>query len=266
MEWIAVEVKGHVLRMWPNGGDEIRRGLNAGVTLASLVPEIEHTLTLSPETRIYATGVRVGDPVTVPCKIAAPRHVPEVDPRLYVYPAVKQDTPAGLIGYDVARLAGLLDLDPRFDGVACLIGNQTIWVQISAEEVVSFQAAATKQMANLFGAKLSSGDGFDDALSDIMSKPQRLAVKIASLRAAKTLGQLDDAALQAQLSGALLGAELAAMRPYWLGQNVVVIGDDAPAALYAQALKNQGVSVTVHNGAGLALRGLQPKETMPDQS
>lgn len=260
MEWIAVEVKGHVLRMWPNGGDEIRRGLNAGVTLASLVPEIEHTVSLKPHTRILATGVRVGAPVTVPCKLAEPRHVPEVDPRLYVYPAVKQDAPAGLIGYDVARLAGLLAREPGFDGVACLIGSQTVWAQISAEEVVSFQAAATSQMAHLFGAKLCTGDGFEEAMSDVIARPQRLATRIASLRSARTLGQLDEAAVQAELSGALIGAELAAMRPYWLGQRVAVIGDAGPVAIYTQALKSQGVMVEPHDGAALALEGLHPKE------
>ncbi len=259
MDWIAVEVKGRILRMWPDGGEEIRRTLDAGVTLASLVPEIAHTVSLSTNTRILATGVRVGAPVAVPCKLATPRHVPEVDPRLYVYPAIKQDAPAGLIGYDVARLAGLLARDPGFDGVACLIGEQTIWAQISAEEVVSFQAAATQQLANLFGGELCSGDGFTDALSDIMSRPQRLSAKIASLKAAKTLGQLDVAHLNSEASGALLGAELAAMKPYWLGQRVAVIGEAKLVAIYADALLAQGVQVEPHDGAALALRGLQPK-------
>ncbi|MDA5093310.1 2-dehydro-3-deoxygalactonokinase [Aliiroseovarius sp. KMU-50] len=260
MKWIAVEVKGRVLRMWPDGGEEIRRGLNAGVTLASLVPEIEHTIRLRPDTQILATGVRVGDPVTVPCKLASPRHVPQVDPRLYVFPAVKQDAPAGLIGYDVARLAGLLAQDPGFDGVACLIGDQTIWAQISAEEIVSFQSAATSQLARLLGAELCLGEGFEEAMSDVMARPQRLAAKIASLKAAMTLGQIDSTSAQAELSGALIGAELASMRPYWLGQRVAVIGDAAHVALYTKALEVQGAMVEPHEGAGLALKGLHPKE------
>lgn len=257
MDWIAVEVRGRIMRMWPDGGEEIRRDVGAGVTLASLVPEIEHTISLKPYTRIIATGVRVGDPVTVPCKLPQPRPVPAVDPRLCLLPAITQDAPTGLIGYGVARLAGLLAQDPGFDGVACLIGEQTVWAQISAEEVVSFQASATCRIAQQLGGKLCLGDGFDDVLSDVMARPQRLATTLASLEAAKTLGRCCEAAACAQLSAALIGAELAAMRPYWLGQRIAVIGNSNNVSVYQQALRSQGVSVETHVGADLALAGLR---------
>ncbi|UWQ05197.1 2-dehydro-3-deoxygalactonokinase [Aliiroseovarius crassostreae] len=263
MEWIAVEVKGRILRMWPNGGDEIRRTLDAGVTLESLVPEIEHTVSLQPHTRILATGVRAGAPLSVPCALAAPRHVPHVDPRLYLAPAVKQENPAGLIGYEVVRLAGLLAQDPKFDGVACLIGEQTVWAQISAEEIVSFQAAATVRLAGLLGATPSVGEGFEPTLSDIIARPQKLASKIASLEAARTLGLVSETEAASQLTGALVGAELAAMRPYWLGQRVALIGNARSTTVYEKALSAQGVVCDTYLGADLALKGLRPFATEP---
>ena len=104
----------------------------------------------------------------------------------------------------------------------------THWCQISADEVVSFQSAVTPQLARLLGA----GDRIDsDALADTMSRPERLSLHLRSAM----LATAGDA-----LSGHLLGAELAAMRPYWLGQQVIVV---AESGLYADALASQGVPV-----------------------
>jgi 2-dehydro-3-deoxygalactonokinase len=51
----------------------------------------------------------------------------------------------------------------------------------------------------------------------------------------------------------LLGAELAAMRPYWLGQQVIVI---AQSGLYSQALAAQGVPVALVHPSDAARDGL----------
>jgi 2-dehydro-3-deoxygalactonokinase len=61
---------------------------------------------------------------------------------------------------------------------------------------------------------------------------------------------------RARLSGALIGAELAATRPYWLGQDVVVAGTPVLTELYVRALSQQGVRARVIDGTRLALAGL----------
>ena len=67
------------------------------------------------------------------------------------------------------------------------------------------------------------------AMESTLSRPERLA---AHLHEAKVS---DD---PSAITGHLFGAELAATRPYWLGQQVAVLEDD-PSALLA-ALEAQG--------------------------
>ena len=74
------------------------------------------------------------------------------------------------------------------------------------------------------------------------------------------------AAARARLSGLLIGMELAAAKPYWLGQPVTLIGAEKLSATYARALAAQGVtaqrlSVTDCTLAGLASLSLQHEAT-----
>ena len=64
------------------------------------------------------------------------------------------------------------------------------------------------------------------------------------------------AAARARLSGYLIGAELAAARPYWLGQDVVIAGAPALAQSYAMALATQGVTVRTSDTDPLTRLGL----------
>lgn len=145
---------------------------------------------------------------------------------------VEQDQPRGRLDAD-ARLAvaGHAALHPNWDGVICLPGLRSHWVHLSAGEIVSFQSFLTVRLARVLGA----GERPDlDALTDTMARPERLAQQLDSAE----LGVNRDALL-----GHLLGAEMAAARPYWLGQQVVVMGDDALSESYTRALEAQGVPV-----------------------
>ncbi len=143
--------------------------------------------------------------------------------------AVRQRAPFGLLPAAARILiAGAVAERPDWDGIVCLPGaEQTLWMHVSAGEIVSFQGAATARLA----AALGAGGGRLDAgaLGDTLARPERLAV------------QLNSACLThdaAAMIGHLIGAELAAMRPYWLGQQVAIIGGVMP---YAEALAQQGV-------------------------
>ncbi len=143
-----------------------------------------------------------------------------------------QKHPRGLLGA-AARLciAGVLAGRQNWDGVICLqMPDATHWCQISAEEIVSFQSATTPLLAQALGA---AGDADPDAAADTMSRPERLAMH---LRSAQLNGDMS------ATMGHLLGAELAAMRAYWLGQRMIVIGPDAR---YADLLRKQGVEVAL---------------------
>jgi 2-dehydro-3-deoxygalactonokinase len=89
------------------------------------------------------------------------------------------------------------------------------------------------------------------ALADILSRPERLAMMISALRSVGTHKR----ARLSRLSGLLIGAELAATRPWWLGQSVAVIGGGDLAQRYTDALAAQGVQATI-SGANMTLAGL----------
>ena len=61
---------------------------------------------------------------------------------------------------------------------------------------------------------------------------------------------------RARLSGLLIGIELAATKPYWLGQNVGVLGADTLAQNYTSGLSAQGVPVQTLDARDLTLKGL----------
>ncbi|KAA0913302.1 2-dehydro-3-deoxygalactonokinase [Aquicoccus porphyridii] len=145
---------------------------------------------------------------------------------------VVQDKPRGRLDADARMaVAGHAVAHPNWDGVICLPGLRSHWVHLSAGEIVSFQSFLTARLAHA----LDAGERADaDALADTMTRPERLAQQLDSAE----LGGDRDALL-----GHLLGAEMAAARPYWLGQQVIVMGDDGLADGYANALGAQGVPV-----------------------
>lgn len=185
---------------------------------------------------------------------------------LAIVPGLMQASPPDVMRGEEVQVAGALALVPGFDGVICLPGTHTKWVHVSAGEVVSFQTAMTGELFALLSRQSvlrhgMAGDGwdapaFDAAVSEAMSRPERLAARLFSLRAEDLLAGLPAASARARLSGLLIGAELAATRPYWLGQSVIVAGDDSLAGHYARALAAQGLRARVLPGTGVTLAGL----------
>lgn len=174
------------------------------------------------------------------------------DPRITVQivPGLKQMKPADVMRGEETQIAGALALDPAFDGAMCLPGTHSKWVQISAGEVVSFQTYLTGEMFSLLSTQsvLRHGmaatgwdeDAFDQGVANGMARPERLAAHLFRLRAEGLIADLGPDAARAQLSGLLIGAELAAARPYWLGARVALVGSAALTALYARALAAMG--------------------------
>ena len=114
------------------------------------------------------------------------------------------------------------------------------------------------------------GDGldeaaFDTALSDALSRPEKIAARLFSLRAEGLIGNLTSAQARGRLSGLLIGIELAATRAYWLGQAVTLIGAPVIAGLYARALASQGLRAHVLPATDCTLAGLTQAMTMETQ-
>ena len=271
-EWIALDWGTSHLRAWimgPDGQVMERRESDAGMgTLApdqfekALLDLVDDCLPAGQVTPVIACGMagsRQGWAEAayraVPCTPPGAdlmTHVKTTDARLNVHilPGVKQLQPADVMRGEETQIAGFLAREPDFDGVLCLPGTHSKWARISAGEIVSFQSYMTGEMFALLSKQsvLRHGmagegwneDAFTAAIGDAMSRPQALAAQLFALRAGSLIADLDAASARARLSGLLIGVELAAARPYWLGQDIAVLGADALAEAYMRALTAQG--------------------------
>ncbi|UWQ14264.1 2-dehydro-3-deoxygalactonokinase [Aliiroseovarius sp. M344] len=207
--------------------------------------------------------------VAVPCAppgVADATHLSVPAMEVFILPGVKQSSPADVMRGEETQIAGFLSGEPDYDGVLCLPGTHNKWVHISAGEIVSFRTFMTGELFDLISTRSVlrhsvNTDGwdqsaFDAALADTMSRPADLAAKLFSLRAEGLLENLSAEAARTRLSALLIGAELAAAKPYWLGQQVVILGEDTVARAYETALAAQGAAVRVVEAENATLAGL----------
>ena len=287
-DWIAADWGTSHLRVWgmaQSGAVVYRRDSDAGMgslgrdefepaLLNLIADELGGGVTpvivcgMAGSRQGWAEAAYKAVPCAPPSAEAATR-VATQDQRLSVHilPGVKQDSPADVMRGEETQIAGFLSLNPKFDGIICLPGTHTKWAHISAGEIVSFRTFMTGEMFALL-AKQSvlrhtvGRDGwdataFDDAVNTAMSNPSELAARLFSLRAEGLLHDLHPDTARARLSGLLIGAELAASRPYWLGQHVALIGDDVLCKAYADALGAQGLPVERTDAERMTLEGLK---------
>ena len=207
----------------------------------------------------------------VPCAVipddftTAPTKTPGLS--VQIIPGLSQAKPADVMRGEETQIAGFLARNPGWDGVLCLPGTHTKWVHISAGEVVSFQTMMTGDLfAAIAGhtvlrhsvAPRGWDDGaFETAIDAALSRPERMAGRLFSLRAEGLLAGMDAATARARLSGTLIGAELAATKPYWLGQQIGIIGAGHLADIYAKALATQGVIAQIADNTDVTLVGLK---------
>ncbi len=162
-------------------------------------------------------------PDTTPCAV-----LPEISVGLSV---ITQDQPPGCLGiWERVFVAGVLESREKWEGVICLSQEDTThWIHVSADEVVSFTSFITPRLVRM----LKGAETIDlQALADTQSRPEKLA---ARLHEAELTGNWS------AITGYLIGAELAASRAYWLGQQVVIVTSDDISAAYEVAVEAQGI-------------------------
>ena len=188
-------------------------GTDATAALAALGPVPDHILRIGE-----------GQPDAVPAALLPATPGPGLA-------GLVQKVPPDVIdGWVRLLLIGLTQDRPNWEGIACVrAGDIRHWVHVSAGEAVSCQSFLTPRLAATLGAKTPPDPA---AVADSLSRPERLA---AHLRSAEVTGNI------AALSGHLIGAELAASRPYWLGQEGALIAPAGAGSDLADALEGQGV-------------------------
>lgn len=194
----------------------------------------------------------------------APTTAPNL--QVHVIPGIKQSSPADVMRGEETQIAGFLSRNPNWDGVICLPGTHTKWVHVSADEMVSFQTFMTGELFATIGSQTVlrhsvAAEGWDDAafasaVDEAMSRPERLAARLFSLRAEGLLNDLPGNTARARLSGLLIGAELAAAKPYWIGQQIAVIGAGALAKTYVDALAAQHAPAMLVQAEPITIAGL----------
>ncbi|UWR24466.1 2-dehydro-3-deoxygalactonokinase [Sulfitobacter sp. S190] len=288
MRWIAVDWGTSNLRAWVMQGDAVQAALSSADGMGTLARDgFEPALlrlvgdhlqdgSVTPVICCGMVGARQGwieaAYQTVPSSPPqAAQSVSPVcdDPRLSVsiLPGMSQASPADVMRGEETQIAGFLAAFPDFDGVLCLPGTHSKWAHISAGEVVSFRTFMTGELYALLSRQSVlkhsiPDDGWDDAaftdaVGDAMSRPERVVADLFSLRAQGLVSTLDPAVARARLSGMLVGMELAAARPYWLGQNVALVGNGTLSQRYSEALAAQGVTAQTTDAEEMTLRGLR---------
>ena len=284
-DWIAVDWGTSNLRAWAMGPDGVQAEASAALGMGQLAPADFEPALLGliapwlgagsmPVIACGMVGARQGwleAPYrAVPCAPVAEGQliaVPTQDPRLRVrlVSGLKQTAPADVMRGEETQIAGALTLLRDFDGILCLPGTHSKWVHVSAGEVVSFQSFMTGEIFALLRqhSVLRHGiaEGWDDAafdaaLSQALSRPEKIAARLFSLRAEALLENLSPELAFARLSGLLIGIELAAAKPYWLGQRVVLIGASQLCSPYARALAAQGLQPETLDATACTLSGL----------
>ena len=297
--WVAVDWGTTHLRLWVlDSSNTVRRQIETDQGMAQLQPADYEAVLLD----LLAQDLRQDQPLDViccgmvgarqawqeapyaPCPTPPPNakhatHVTTHDPRVKVYllPGIKQASPPDVMRGEETQIAGFIARNADFDGVLCLPGTHSKWVHISAREVISFQTFMTGELFALLskGSVLRhsiSAGGWDDemftnAINDAMARPAAVAAQLFALRAQSLIADLSPEAARARLSGLLIGLELAAARPYWLGTQVAILGDTAVAKAYCKALAAQATQITMASTELMTLDGLKAAyATLPERT
>ncbi|MCY4540972.1 MAG: 2-dehydro-3-deoxygalactonokinase [Rhodobacteraceae bacterium] len=209
---------------------------------------------------------------TVPCKPVAPGELTAIatelrDCTVHIIPGIRQFKPmADVMRGEETQVAGFCVDNPHFDGVLCLPGTHTKWVHVSAGEIVSFRSFMTGELYDLLCRhsllrhSVSSNefcpDEFREAAGDQLSQPELLAARLFAIRAESLIAGLEAARAGSRLAGFLVGAELAASRPYWLGHRIAIIGAPRLAQSYEMALDIVGQKPLLADSERCTVAGL----------
>jgi len=283
--WIAADWGTSNLRVWAMSDDDAVQGksesdqgmgtLSAGAfepTLReAIAPWHQSPLTVIACGMVGARQGWVEAPYSqVPCTPdgAAPIKITTLgnDLTVYVLPGLKQLQHPDVMRGEETQIAGFLKRNPNWDGVICLPGTHSKWVQVSAGEVVSFQTFLSGELFSLLAynsvlkhsveSTAFDQEAFLDAVSQTLSKPAIFAAKLFELRASDLLNDTDPKIARSRLSGLIIGAEIAAAKPYWLGQRVALIGAEYISNYYAAALAAQSTPTQIEDATEMTLAGL----------
>jgi 2-dehydro-3-deoxygalactonokinase len=289
-DWIAADWGTSRLRVWAMGADGAplaaaaadtgMGGLAPGEYDAALLALVGGWLRADRVTPVVVCGMagaREGwapapyaDIATPLARIAADPAIPVADPRLSVriLPGLRQMTPPDVMRGEETQLAGLLAMEPDFDGVAVLPGTHSKWARVVAGRVGAFRSFMTGEIFALLASRSvlrhsmpADMGGLDEAafraaVLETSRRPEQAAADVFGVRAASLLGQATANEAAGRLSGLLIGAELAAAAALFGDAPATLIGEPALCDWYGKALALTGRAARTVDPASAVLAGL----------
>lgn len=199
-----------------------------------------------------------------------PRIAIEIVPGLAQRDATAPDVMRGEETQLLGFLAGCSDDEERRDWMLCLPGTHAKWVTVEEGVVRSFRTYMTGELFALLaeqsilrhsvgGGGGLDADAFATAVREAVAEPAEVAAKLFPLRARHLLFEEAGPTARSRLSGLLIGQELASALPQSddAAPRIAVIGDDALAALYAEALAIAGFAPETVSGETTVIAGLK---------
>lgn len=210
--------------------------------------------------------------LAVPCPAPGLRHAVKPamqDKRLQVHilPGLMQSEPADVMRGEETQIAGYLAERPNFEGVICLPGTHTKWVEVTGNTITGFKTFMTGEVFGLLSSQSVlrhsvSNDGLDEgaflsALEATLENPNRVASGLFSIRSKALLNNVAGTTLRSELSGYLLGLELGNVRQDLMNKETVLIGEARLVQLYRIGLKLLGANAISANSEDITLSGLK---------
>ncbi|WP_319518654.1 2-dehydro-3-deoxygalactonokinase [uncultured Martelella sp.] len=286
-EWVAVDWGTSNLRVWVMGpsGDVLQyrenpRGMGvlkpeafAGV-LGELLSGVERQDTALPVVICGMAGAREGWAEAGYCAVPGPPpgadqsiRVPATSPdlKVFILPGMCQQDPPDVMRGEETQAAGFLAMTPDFDGILCMPGTHCKWVRCAEGTVKSFKTTMTGEVFSLLrdhsvlhqalAGPAWDMASFDQAAETAAENPGQALTNLFSIRADRLLNAAQTG--PAQLSGMLIGAEVAALHELWSRRPVALIGSERLADLYARVLTARGAEVQRIDAEAVTLRGLK---------
>lgn len=261
-EWTGALYSDHTLTLWQMRGTQVvdERSVEMLHPCSSIDLEEQISQTGWPNGPIYASGLADAplDHVPIHCQARQIQTQVLVCGSLYSAARIAQNKPFGILSSQACAISGFLSLNPNWDGVICVVDDHSSsWALVSADEIVSFDTAMTPLLAKSLGFDTATDMGaLKESIGDTLSRPEALATRLSSICFSAEAGHMTHSVAASHGMGYLLGAELAATRPYWLGQNLALIATQETSTLYYAAFESQSLPVTVADKHNMIRTGL----------
>ncbi len=195
-------------------------------------------------------GWQAGPYVQAPAGIAElAANLLRIDARTAIVPGVSVTGPADVMRGEEVQLLGAVaaGLVPG-DSLLVQPGTHCKWAEMQDGRIAGFRTAMTGELFALLrkhgllaaqlGAEVTLGPAFLEGVAE--GRERDLAASLFGIRAAKLLGQRDDADAASFASGLLIGADVAARLKTMGHDEVHILADATLGGLYAAAVEANG--------------------------